>query len=355
MVFLLPAWVGTGDTLFNCDRQCRWYHGFFDRSINGQKLKAEDLMCACFRSNVSIGTAPYHTTDHPVTGPPTVPDGFQIFDRECCKQGDDIPWGDCTEPTGKCHANVYSNAKLFDSAYWADTYRTSWLCARNTTQAIDAPPHSLVMSSRMHTACMVEGNASADHVCRESKRELEASGLEVLHCGKCSACSSPHDLEVLNKTRNTITSEMTACSVKWVILQKTFHPPPLDALKECLTEKGIDFSNDGRAWADPVNKPTCMDVWTDNILNDASLCTSFCLTKFLRTQNTGNFAKDQCLQVACTMEYQSLLATKHITHYLQFNTHCTLLLTPYSTVRTLHSALCTLHSPLRTPHFSPVR
>merc|ERR1711862_502436 len=73
----------------------------------------------------------------------------------------------------------------------------------------------------------------------------------------------------------------------------------LSDLVDCLVNvkpNAIDFSQDGRAWADPMGKPTCMDVWTDNIINDAKLCTMYCLTKFINTQNTGDFARDQCLQ-----------------------------------------------------------
>ena len=47
----------------------------------------------------------------------------------------------------------------------------------------------------------------------------------------------------------------------------------------------------------PTNKPSCMDVWTDNILNDANVCgAAYCLGKFLDSSNAGDFAKDQCLQ-----------------------------------------------------------
>ena len=39
-----------------------------------------------------------------------------------------------------------------------------------------------------------------------------------------------------------------------------------------------------------------MDTWVDNVFNDASLCKSFCLAKFVHTANTGDFARDACLQ-----------------------------------------------------------
>lgn len=149
----------------------------------------------------------------------------------------------------------------------------------------------------MHTACMADGDPAADAACRAGKQRIEAGGVRVLHCGKCSSCSAMHDIEVLYKTKDNITSQMTSCSSKWVLSQVLpATAQTLMDLKKCLVGVGIDFSDDGRAWKDPANKPTCMDVWTDNILNDAKQCTDFCLTKFVKTKNTGNFAKDQCLQ-----------------------------------------------------------
>lgn len=286
--------TGAAHDLFSCDRQCRWFFGAFDRRIQGERLLGErgQWLCACTNGSTAIGTTPYFT-NFSVMGPPTVPNG--LFERQCCKDGDDVPWADCTQPTGHCHANVYPHAKPFDADYWAGTYTTQWLCVRALP---DAAPSSILMPDEMHGACLKDGDKAADAECRAGKARLEASGLQVLHCGRCSACSHPSDIELLYRTRESITTEITACSARWVALQHLpFAQPTLLDLKRCLVGRGVAFSDDGRAWPAPrQGRPSCMDVWTDNILNDASLCTRFCLTKFLRTANQGNFAKDPCLQ-----------------------------------------------------------
>jgi len=292
--------TGRGNDNFYCNRQCRWYHGFFERSLQGIKQDNGTLLhpapyCSCNNNGTDVGTAPYYTTEYPVQGPPTVPNGLGIGYVQCCNQGDDIPWGQCTEPTGHCHANTYQWAKPFDQDYWADQYSTPWLCVRNTS--VSAPPFNMRESEAMQEACRKDDDTAADAACRAGQAQLESQGVHILHCGKCSSCSTIHDLEVLYKTRSNITTLMTQCSTSWVLSQ--YVPggaQPLKELKQCLIGKGIDFSDDGSAWEDPANKPTCMDTWTDNILNDAKLCTKFCLTKFIKTKNTGNFAKDQCLQ-----------------------------------------------------------
>lgn len=295
------AKTGHGNDNFHCNRQCRWYHGFFQRSIQGTKhddgtIFRSNYSCACSKNGQDLGAVPYYTTDFAVTGPPTVPNGWGLIDRQCCEEGDDIPWEKCNTPTRRCHANTYPWAKPFNQDYWADKYTTNWLCVRKAQS--DDPPVNVQEPVEMHAACMKDGDMAADEACLAGKTAIEANGWQILHCGKCSACSAMHDIEVLEKTKDNITSLMTGCSSSWVISQSNpiGRPQTLMELKNCLVANGIDFSDDGRAWADPTNKPSCMDTWTDNILNDAALCTGFCFTKFIHTANTGNFAKDRCLQ-----------------------------------------------------------
>jgi len=285
----------------SCNRQCRWYHGFFERSIQGTKqdngtLSRSSPYCTCSNDGQGLEAVPYYTTDYAVIGPPTVPNGGGLFDRLCCEEGDDIPWENCTTPTGRCHANTYPWAKPFNQDYWADRYSTPWLCVRNARS--EDPPFNVQEPDEMHTACMKSGDAAADAACLAGKAAIESKGWQILHCGKCSACSAIHDIMVLEATKENITTLMTGCSSSWVISQSNpfGRPQTLRELKNCLIAQGINFSDDGRAWADPTNKPSCMDTWTDNILNDAAFCARFCLTKFVHTANTGDFAKDRCLQ-----------------------------------------------------------
>jgi len=288
----------SGNDLYNCDRQCRWYLGYFERDIQGARSGFDH--CSCVRVDTStgriigqLGQVPYRTTDHPFKGPPTVPP-TPFSSSKCCVEGDNTPLANCT-PTTNCHSNVYPNAKPFDSNTWSDEYTTPWVCMLASGATV---PHSVEEPPDVQAACAKEGDdADAKAACLGWKAAVEAAGDRILHCGECSACSSPHDLSILESTKDTITSDMTACSTTFVLSQKRlFHKQSLADLKRCLVSKGITFSDDGRAWQDPTNRPSCMDIWVDNILNDASLCVGHCWAKFIHSANTGNFARDECLQ-----------------------------------------------------------
>lgn len=288
--------MSTDTDLYYCDRQCRWYLGFFERDIRGARNGSAH--CSCTRvdeaagSSICLGDVPYYTTDSAFEGPPTVPP-TPISSASCCAEGDETPLANCT-PTGHCHANVYTYAKPFDNATWADEYTTPWVCVLPVGASV---PYSVREPTDVHAACMADGDAVADAACLNWKAAIEAGGDRILHCGVCSSCSSLHDLAVLEATKATITTDITGCSTSFVLSQRNpFGHESVADLKRCLVSKGVDFSDDGRAWAQRTNRPSCMDTWTDNILNDASLCVPYCWTKFLQTGNTGNFARDQCLQ-----------------------------------------------------------
>jgi len=286
------------DDLLNCDRQCRWYLGFFERDIHGARNGSDH--CSCVRVDATtgqrapLGQVPYHTTAYAFEGPPTVPP--TPFSRaDCCVEGAHTPLTNCT-PTGRCHGNVYPYAKPFDATAWADKYETAWVCVLGAGEAV---PSSVQQPPAVHAACAADGDADAHAhaTCQGWKASVEAHGARILHCGVCSSCSSPHDLHVLNATKADITTHMTACSTKYVVSQRVpFGRQSLADLKTCLIRQGIDFSDDGRAWAQPANKPTCMDTWVDNILNDAALCVASCWSKFVHSANGGDFARSACLQ-----------------------------------------------------------
>jgi len=346
------------NALLLCDRQCRWYLGFFDRSIQGARNGSKSCSCTrvdlAINASVYLGQVPLRTTTSPFLGPPTVPP-TPFSTTACCIEGDKTPLRNCT-PTGKCHANTYPEAKPFDPATWSNKYTTQWVCVLNTNssdnhrafnptgtgtgtgtgtndshkRAVEDPlatiPRSIRLPPHVHAACTKEltdraavsqdltekvsstfkelNPGSQASPCQEWKREQEARGLRVLHCGRCSACSSLQDLSILEATKRSITTDMTRCSTKFVLSQSLplpfhssiFRRQSVADLKNCLIGKGINFTDDGRAWRSPVNKPSCMDTWVDNILNDASICTPFCWSKFLHTANQGDFARDSCLQ-----------------------------------------------------------
>mmetsp|Transcript_30204 Transcript_30204/g.78294 ORF Transcript_30204/g.78294 Transcript_30204/m.78294 type:complete len:360 (-) Transcript_30204:87-1166(-) len=272
-----------------CNNQCRWYHGFYDRSIAGSRAYPWSTSCNCQQNGTRIGIAPFYTTDHSFAGPPTVPPN-SLSGASCCEEGLDAPLANCT-PTGNCHANTYANAKPFDNATWADAYTTPFVCVLPTSTS--QFPESWRLPDSVHAACMADDDDEADAVCQVWRMKMRSNGSEVLHCGECSSCSSLHDLKVLERTKDYITTSMTACSSKFVLRPWW----SVADLRACLVDAGIDFSEDAAvAWEQPIDRPSCMDTWTDNIINDATLCTRYCLAKFVDTANTGNFARDQCLQ-----------------------------------------------------------
>jgi hypothetical protein len=190
------------DDLLNCDRQCRWYLGFFERDIHGARNGSDH--CSCVRVDATtwqrapLGQVPYHTTAYAFEGPPMVPP--TPFSRaDCCVEGAHTPLTNCT-PTGRCHGNVYPYAKPFDATAWADKYETPWVCVLGAGEAV---PSSVQQPPAVHAACAADGDADAHAhaTCQGWKASVEAHGARILHCGVCSSCSSPHDLHVLNATK----------------------------------------------------------------------------------------------------------------------------------------------------------
>lgn len=297
--------IEAGTSSIYCGNQCRWYHGFFDRSIEGTPGPGtagsgglSPRWCRCNRQGTALPRVPYMTTDHPKKGPPTVPPSW-LPNAQCFAAGCVSPITNCTPTTilGQpvCSSITYKYAKPFDPDYWADEYSTEYLCILGNNEKF---PKSV--SKREVMAKCGQADAEQEHSeCQKAKAEIESDGSKVLHCGKCSSCSTFHDMAVMNKTKTTITSHMTACSAKWSLGLLDFprFPPDSASLIKCLREKGIDFTEDSaEAWEDPANKPSCMQTWVDNIVNDKMLCMWHCLTKFIKTKNSGDFARDQCLQ-----------------------------------------------------------
>uniref|UniRef100_A0A7S0JGM0 Uncharacterized protein n=1 Tax=Calcidiscus leptoporus TaxID=127549 RepID=A0A7S0JGM0_9EUKA len=244
--------TGRETDFWTCDRECRWRFDFYDRRVRGKTVGLFKRTCVCWRGTQQLGHVPYRFTEAPFLGPPPL-------------------------------SNMYANAREFDPDFWADRYTTPFLCAVDLRVAPPIP--------RTFDAGCSPGD------CKAGKAKLEAHGLTVLHCGRCGACSSPEDIKVLFDTRETITAHTTECSTKFKISNTIgLRAQKLGELKQCLRQAGITFSDDGRAWEEPVGKPTCFDCWTDNIMNDAQLCWNHCLGKFVKSGNAGHFAKDPCLQ-----------------------------------------------------------
>lgn len=157
-----------------------------------------------------------------------------------------------------------TSTKPWDDSYWCDDFATANVCV----------------------------NAGGMSPPRTTTRGDVKSGETVLHCGACGACSDLHDMEVIYNTRHTITTDMSRCAAEFAKPKIFGGDPSMSDLRKCLVEKGIDFTTDGRAWAQPQGRPTCMDCWTDNIESDAVNCKMDfdCIKKFFNPNNTGAYA-----------------------------------------------------------------
>lgn len=135
---------------FQCDRECRWKYGFFDRTIIGENANgrwiADNQRCRCYR--LINETA-----------------------AELLDNGDEVPkW----------------TKRDFDSeTTWSGDFSCQFVCAD-----------------------------TADGLKTMTKDEAQASPdvREIVHCGVCAACSAPEDVVVLPLTRKWITKEMTDVS-----------------------------------------------------------------------------------------------------------------------------------------------
>jgi len=182
---------------WQCDRQCRWTYAFFDYDVAGAAVSSwlpwKATTCHCTKpdaaagSTTVLGDAPYESEGTPVTT------SIATFDH----------------------------AKPFDGAYWCGAFDSPYVC---------------VVSKRDPTGPATTVTAVGD-------RDLP------LHCGKCGACSSLADAEVMWRTRHDITGRMTACSTAFVTSQ--YEPwatsQTLGDLRGCLVDAGINLTKAPRA------------------------------------------------------------------------------------------------------------
>jgi hypothetical protein len=229
-----------------CNRQCRWKYGFFDRAITGVRVgyfgnrNSWGQHCTCYKSGKQLG-----------------------------------------EDAGVPHVST----KSWDTAdFWCGPgdgsgFVTKLVCARDG--------HGMKTMTR---------------------DEASSEGREVLHCGKCSACSHPDDIKVLFDTRKSITADMTKCAADFAKPNLLGGHQNLDKLVECLHKAKITFNNTRRFndGTNGGNGPTCMECWTDNIMCDASQCSTnpSCIKKFFDPSNNGAFEGClKCDETHCGAEF----------------------------------------------------
>jgi hypothetical protein len=118
-----------------------------------------------------------------------------------------------------------------------------------------------------------------DGVTYDTAADACAHSTFPLHGGFCGACSTPHDIDIYNSTRDNLTATTTACA-----LQLLYHG--LSTLGRSLLTVTQSFRYD--AGTACMNRrvglsPPCTVCWVDNMACDAANCKTECLfTKLTR-------------------------------------------------------------------------
>ena len=219
-----------------CNRQCRFQFGFYDRDITGIRVGVLNnpnklgRHCNCYKNDTKIGNVLRSTLK---------------------------PWD--TEE------------------FWCGTGGNS-----STNQGFNT------------TFVCVQDPTSFNNIKTTTFTKAKKNNQSIIHCGKCSACSRPSDVRVLYNTRHTITTDMTRCAAKFAKPKIFGGDPSLQDLKKCLRLANITF-DDTIKWNTSTNQgngPTCMECWTDNIQCDSTQCNTnpSCIEKFINPNNTGAFS-----------------------------------------------------------------
>lgn len=214
-----------------CDRDCRWVYGFYEKDITGTRVNADGSEDEWFGEHCLCSRA-----------------GRPLMEPNLIRR---------------------SVKKTWDERFWCGDFQTSNVCAMSLSTG------EVGTTTRQAAAA-------------------NESELHVLHCGACGACSQPDDLMVLHDTKTFITTKMTKCSIKFSMPEILGGTHDLDALTECLRNEGITFNEtnsfrwDSRLQAGGPGL-SCMDCWTDDIQCDAVHCKLDCIRKFFDPNNNGKY------------------------------------------------------------------
>ena len=135
-----------------CDRDCRWVYGFYEKDITGTRVNADGSEDEWFGEHCLCSRA-----------------GRPLMEPNLIRR---------------------SVKKTWDDRFWCGDFQTSNVCAMSLSTG------EVGTTTRQAAAA-------------------NESELHVLHCGACGACSQPDDLMVLHDTKTFITTKMTKCSIKF--------------------------------------------------------------------------------------------------------------------------------------------
>ena len=115
-----------------------------------------------------------------------------------------------------------------------------------------------------------------DGVTYPSQGAAEGAGRSVLHASACGACSNPADVDVLRRTRETLTLDARACGLRYFLIGRR-------AAERCLEPVGFT--------------PACAACWIDDMACAITHCTTICLwSRLIGEPNNVNGRLNDCLQ-----------------------------------------------------------
>ena len=108
-----------------------------------------------------------------------------------------------------------------------------------------------------------------------SEAEARTAGVVPLHAGACGACSNAADVEVLRRTRSTLTETARGCGMRYLFLGRA-------AAATCMATVGFTGA--------------CADCWLDDMACAVTHCMGTCLVSRLGGEpNNVEGALNDCL------------------------------------------------------------
>lgn len=158
--------------------------------------------------------------------------------------------------------------------------------ARVETDRMNRAPDTLSLYTGNDDFCSLSNDGFNDITTFSSEDDAHLNG-DIVHCGACGECSTMNDMEIMARTRNTLTDTTTKCAFR------TFfgRGPVFNCMK-----KKVGFT------------PECTDCWVNNIQCTFSACKFTCIkTKMFGHGNNGHDGElNDCLkcdEVMCGPEF----------------------------------------------------
>jgi len=115
-----------------------------------------------------------------------------------------------------------------------------------------------------------------DGVTYASEAAARTAGRAVLHASACGACSNAADVEVLRRTRETLTLQARSCGLRYFLIGR-------GAAERCLEPVGFTKA--------------CADCWLDDMACAIAHCTLTCLrSRIIGEPNNVDGRLNDCLQ-----------------------------------------------------------